>query len=134
MNETNTYFRLKNKPQDNFPIKIFVHHTGGTSNPKNDLADTSHHTAQIVEAGHIKQGWEGLSYHEFIEKDGDVWLGRPETYHGAHIKEDNWNKKSIAICLAGNFDVTLPTEAQKKSLTERLKYHMQKFNIPASDI
>src|SRR3990172_1199583 len=109
LNETNTYKKLKNKPQDNFPVRVFVHHTGGTKN--DPLADTSHHTAVIVEAGHINtNGWEGLGYQEFIEKDGKVWLGRPATYHGAHVKENGWNKKSIGICLAGNFDVTLPTE------------------------
>jgi N-acetylmuramoyl-L-alanine amidase len=132
MNETNTYKKLKDKPQNNFPVKIFIHHTGGTK--LNPLADTSHHTAVIVEAGHLAKGWDGIGYTEFIEKDGKVWLGRPEHRNGAHVKEDGWNTKSIGICLAGNFDVTLPTEAQIKSLTERLKYHMQRFNIPVNKI
>ena len=132
--ETTTYTKLKNKPQDNFVTKIFVHHTGGTSNPKNDSADTSHHTAQIVEAGHISKGWEGIGYHEFIEKDGDVWLGRPAHYHGAHVKEDGWNSESYSICLAGNFDAFLPVPEQEKVLAERLKLALERFKLTEADI
>ena len=112
MNETQTYKNLKNKPKDNFPEMIIVHHSGGTD--ANPSEDTSNHTAQIMEAFHLSKKWEGLGYQYVIHKDGAVWLGRPETYHGAHTV--NFNNKSIGICLAGNFDVTLPTPLQEISL------------------
>lgn len=112
MNETNTYKKFKDAPRDNFPEMIIVHHSGGTD--ANPLADTSNHTAEMMEAYHLSKGWEGLAYQYVIHKDGAVWLGRPETYHGAHTV--GYNNKSIGICMAGNFDATMPTNAQIASL------------------
>lgn len=117
--ETETYKKFKNKPQDNSPVFIAVHHSGGTD--ANPLEDTSHHTAQIMETHHISLGWEGLGYHYVIHKNGEVWKGRPEHYHGAHISGKDtdgvkFNDKSIGICLAGNFDATLPTREQENAL------------------
>lgn len=129
MKETATYKKFKNSPADNFPKFIVVHHTGGENG-----VDTSNQSAKIVEDYHLSLGWEGIGYHFFIAKNGDVSRGRPEHYHGAHVKEDGMNNKSIGICLAGNFDVTYPTEAQIEELTQLLKDLMAKYNIPAMSI
>lgn len=129
-NETDTYRKLKDKPADNVPEFLIVHHSGGTN--ADPLADTSNHTAAIMEAQHLANGWEGLGYQFVIHKDGAIWRGRPETYHGSHTTTHN--KKSIGICLAGNFDATMPTDLQKASLTSLLKEMMLKYNIPVSKI
>ena len=113
MNYTETYKKLLSRATSNYPNKIVVHHSGGTD--KYPLADTSHHTAQIIERWHLsKPGWIGIGYHYVIHKDGTVWVGRPEHVHGAHTRAVN--ATSIGICLAGNFDATLPTEAQTEAL------------------
>ncbi len=130
MNETNTFKKFKNSPQDNFPEYIIVHHSGGTD--QNPLEDTSNHTAKIMEDYHLSKGWEGLGYQYVIHKNGDVWAGRPETYHGAHTVD--YNKKSIGICLAGNFDATLPTPEQIKSLTDLMNTIKVKYNIALDKI
>ncbi len=130
MNETKTYTKFKNSPKDNYPEFIVVHHSGGTD--ANPLEDTSHHTANIMESYHLSKGWEGLGYHYVIHKNGDVWKGRPEHYHAAHTV--GYNNKSIGICLAGNFDATLPTKEQEKSLTTLLKELQVKYNIPSDKI
>jgi len=111
--ETQTYINLKNKLQDNFPEEIICHHSGGVDS--NPLADTSNQSAQDIEAWHLQQGWEGVGYHYIIVKNGDIWKGRPETYHGSHTVGEN--TKSIGICLVGNFDLTFPTKEQINSLT-----------------
>lgn len=109
--ESNTYRRLVSNPKDNNPTMVILHHTGGTdANPKED---TSHHTAAIIESWHLAKGWEGIGYTYVIEKDGTIVKGRPEHYHGAHTV--NYNKKSIGICMSGNFDATLPTKEQEQS-------------------
>lgn len=125
--QTQTYKNLVSKPKDNFPEWIIIHHTGSE-------VDSSNQTAQIVEAYHLSLGWEGIDYHEFIEKDGDVWLGRPENYHGAHVSEQSMNTKSIGICLAGNFDLTLPVPIQIENLRSRVLMYMIKYNIPISRV
>lgn len=130
MNETKTYKKLKDKPQNNFPKWLIVHHSGGTD--ADPLLDTSHHTAQMMEEWHLAKGWEGLGYQYVIHKDGIIWLGRPEYRNGAHTV--GYNEQSIGICLAGNFDATLPTDAQVKTLTQLLKDLMLKYKIGIENI
>lgn len=130
MKETKTYKKLKHWPTNNYPKWLIIHHTGGTD--QNPLADTSHHTAAGVEAYHLSKGWDGIGYHFFIEKDGEIYKGRPEHRNGAHCRGKN--TQSIGICLAGNFDATRPTEDQKHALGELLKDLKAKYSIPLSNI
>ncbi|MHA1401537.1 MAG: peptidoglycan recognition protein family protein [Candidatus Heimdallarchaeaceae archaeon] len=125
MNETNTYKNLLHDRQNNFPEEIILHHSGGINS--NPLEDTSHHTAEMMEAWHLSKGWSGLGYHFVIHKDGEVWKGRPEHINGAHTLGRNF--KSLGVCLAGNFDATMPTEAQKTALKELLVDLMDKYSI-----
>lgn len=89
---------------DNFPKFIVVHHSGGTD--ANVLEDTSHHTAEIVRAWHLKKAWDDIGYHVVIERSGRVVLGRPYDYHGAHASGIG-NKDSVGVMLTGNFDRNL---------------------------
>jgi N-acetylmuramoyl-L-alanine amidase len=114
----------------NTPKYIIVHHTGGTD--KNPLADTSSHTAVQVDFYHKSKGWDGIGYNWFIEKDGKVVKGRDEAKTGAHTI--GYNEKSIGICLAGNFDSTLPTLSQIESLTKLLREKMAQYSIPVDNI
>ncbi len=130
MNETQTYINLKDKSQDNFPSFLICHHSGGVD--ANPLADTSNHTAKDMETWHLQKGWEGLGYHYVIQKNGEIWKGRPEHYHGSHCV--GYNTQSIGICMSGNFDLTLPTKEQINSLTNLLKDLQKKYNIPTENI
>lgn len=113
---------------DNFAEWIIVHGTGGTQ--ANPLADTSHHTFETVQNWHVNGlHWENIGYHFFIEKDGKLREGRPVNYHGAHCR--GYNTKSIGICVAGNFDATLPTKEQEVTLINLLKRLSNEYNIPA---
>jgi len=109
---------------------LIVHHTGGTN--FNPLLDTSHHTFEMVKAWHIAKGWDTIGYHYFIEKNGKIWHGRPDNSEGAHAL--GYNLKSIGICLAGNFDLTLPTQEQINSLKTLLSTLREKYNIPLEKI
>lgn len=83
INETKTFKKLKNKPKDNDLKYLVIHHTGGTD--ADPQADSSHHTAEIIEQWHMSKGWEGIGYHYIIQKDGSVLAGRPENYHSAAV-------------------------------------------------
>jgi len=106
-----------------------VHHSGGSvADPK---ADTSNHTAEIVEEWHKSKGWKGIGYHWVIEKDRIV-QGRPEHVAGAHTI--GRNGKSIGVLVMGNFDVTLPTKTQetlfKTLYLDIKKRHETEFPVP----
>lgn len=114
----------------NTPEFLIVHHTGGTK--KNPLLDTSHHTFEIIDEYHKSLGWEGFGYHYFIDKAGALKAGRAENYHGAHTK--GYNTRSIGICLAGNFDFSLPTAEQIATLKILLRDLRVKYLIPRENI
>lgn len=130
MKDTQTYNKLKDAVANNKPEWLIIHHSGGTD--ANPLADTSSHTAKGMELWHLGKGWDGLGYHYVIHKDGDIWRGRPEHRNGAHAR--GYNSKSIGICLSGNFDATLPTEEQIKSLKDLLVGLSAKYDIKPSNI
>lgn len=96
---------------------LVLHHTGGTD--ADPFADSSHHTASVIEQWHLQKGWEGIGYHYVIEKDGTIWAGRPEHRSSAAVL--NWNSKTLNIVMAGNFDRKegtpnrLPTKEQEES-------------------
>jgi N-acetyl-anhydromuramyl-L-alanine amidase AmpD len=122
----------------NKPKYILVHHTAGTA--KDKMADTSDHTFEIVDNWH-KELWNAttksnlghyIGYHYFIEKDGKLTQGRSKDEIGAHCI--GYNDKSIGICLAGNFDLTLPTEKQENTLKELLTNLVNQYNIKLYNI
>ncbi len=114
---------------DNIPKNLIVHHTGGDGG-----IDTSNQTFEIVRDYHLSLGWETIGYHYFIDKMGKVTQGRKDFYHGAHTKEINMNNESLGICLAGNFDITMPTQAQIASLKELLTFKMNQYAITTERI
>lgn len=105
---------------------IIIHHAGGTD--ADPLFDTSNQTFEVVNEYH-RQKWSFrsklgyyLGYQYFIDKQGKITQAREDTETGAHTIGQN--NDSIGICLAGNFDVTLPTKEQieaLKGLVEALK-------------
>ncbi len=102
----------------NNPIVVITHHTGGTD--AYPLADSSNATVLDVDKWH-RARWPTfrsalgyfVGYHYVIEKDGKVTQTRREDEEGAHVI--GMNNKSIGVCFAGNFDLTLPTEAQMQA-------------------
>lgn len=117
MQETQTFKNLRGKSQDNYPEMIVVHHSAATENQ----------TIKSIEDYHLSLGWEGVGYQYLITKYGEVYQGRPEYYHGAHTT--GHNNDSIGICLVGNFDISLPTEAQKNALVSLIGDIQERYNI-----
>ena len=115
---------------------IVVHNSGGTD--ANPMADTSHHTYEIVNEWH-RQRWNYpasngtfCGYHYFISKTGIITPATPENEEGMHTIGQNLN--SIGICLAGNFDATLPTTAQEVALRGLLSSLVVKYGITPAQI
>lgn len=114
----------------NTPEYLIIHHTGGTD--LEPLADTSHHTFEIVDSYHKSLGWGKIGYHYFIDKAGNLTQGRKDNEEGAHTI--GYNTKSLGICLAGNFDATMPTIAQRNTLTDLLLLKVKQYKIPLEKI
>lgn len=117
------------------PIWIVTHHTGGSD--ANPLQDSSNFTFAQCNELHKKFNmksslgfWCGYTY--YIEKDGKLYKAREDDEEGAHTI--GYNKTSIGICLAGNFDATMPTPAQIATLKDLLAKKTAQWSIPLSNI
>lgn len=120
----------------NRPLYLICHHTGGSDT--NPLQDSSKYTFKQCNTDH-KAKWNFKSmlgyycgYQYYIEDDGTLYQARSDVEEGAHTV--GYNLHSIGICLAGNFDVTLPTEAQKKTLQKLLLQKSQQYGIPITNV
>lgn len=112
------YF-LDNAKRLNKPDKVIVHHTSVSQ-----IQNSQQYKATLDY--HINQNWQDIGYHYFIEPDGTIKRGRWEEKEGAHTNTTDYqNRKSIGVCLTGNFDIELPTKEQEqalKGLLEKLNY------------
>lgn len=120
----------------NKPNKIIIHHSGGTD--ANLLQDSSNYTVNQCNIDHQRRfnmksllGWY-VGYHYFIDKYGIVTRCRADDEEGAHTIGQNL--QSIGICLAGNFDVTLPTNAQMKALNDLVFDKQIKYGISDAQV
>lgn len=95
----------------NTPQYVILHHTA-VSREKNNAqfnATNDYHKSKNFPLSSL--GYY-VGYHYMIEPDGRVVQARAEKDTGAHCYQQNMNYHSIAVCLTGNFDSELPTQAQ----------------------
>lgn len=88
--------------------RIILHHAAAT-----------HCTATQIHSWHKAKGWCGIGYHFFINKDGEVYRGRPIDTVGAHA--GGYNADSIGICFEGNFENETMFNAQEEAGRELVK-------------
>jgi N-acetyl-anhydromuramyl-L-alanine amidase AmpD len=55
-------------------------------------------------------GWSGIAYHFYVEKNGRVSKGRDIDWRGGHTS--GYNGNSIGVCFEGNFETEEMGEAQ----------------------
>ena len=115
-----------------YPIRgAILHGSGGTDSNSN--ASTLHHTADDINRWHkIRFGDDCLSslsmwggYHFFIDQYGKTTQFRKDDEEGCHCKF--FNRGYMGICLAGNFDIEHPTDAQTASLKVLWKELVKKY-------
>lgn len=120
----------------NVPSWIVVHHSGGSDS--DPLSDSSNFTFEQCNELHKRRfGFIStlgfyVGYQYFIDKKGTIRQARADNEEGAHTI--GYNTQSIGICLAGNFDVTLPTTGQIEALKGLLERLSTKYNIPKENI
>lgn len=113
---------------------IVIHHSG-----------TKNGSAAIFDKW-AKEGrhWEGVGYDFVIGNGTNSGDGQVEvTFRwrnqiiGAHCGGTlgNWaNKDAVGICLVGNFNYTVPTSQQVRSLVKLVRFLQERYRIPKSRI
>lgn len=87
-------------------------------------------TEQELDLCHRRRGFNGLGYHFYVRKNGDIKTTRPIEKMGAHAK--GYNARSIGICYEGGLDVNgrpkdTRTEWQKHSLRVLVKVLLKDY-------
>ena len=114
---------------ENKPNRIIWHHSADGSKVAQ---------AQKINEYHRSKGFPKSSlglfggYHFLIEHDGQLFQYRRENEIGAHDAGENIN--SIGVCLAGNFNIDLPTPAQEAKLAMLLTLLVDTYHIPLDRI
>lgn len=78
-----------------------------------------------------------IAYHSVIERVNGVLTSRPgraETEEGAHCKEAGMNRRSIGICVVGNFDLMPPDLETLRFLRDMCFAYMVNYGIPAHNV
>ena len=73
-------------------------------------------TVDDIHRWHQNNGWSGIGYNYFINKNGFIYEGRLEDMQGAHAK--GYNNNSIGICLEGDFTQEILSMTQRDVLIE----------------
>ncbi len=113
----------------NVPDKIIVHHSADSS-PYTQLSKIN----QYHKGRGFPESRKGyfVGYHYLIEHDGKITQTKDHDEEGAHTKGQNF--RSIGICLAGEFDLDLPTAEQRRSLSTLLRKVCATCGISQSDV
>ena len=79
------------------PYRITLHHTW-----KPRATPVSDATLRGIQNYHMDHnGWSDVGYHYFIDRNGVIYAGRPESAVGAHCIPNTGN---VGVCLIGDFD------------------------------
>jgi len=93
------------------PNRIILHHSGDISaGPQAEKINRYHKSRRFPKS---RLGFFG-GYHLLIEKNGVVFRYRDDNEVGAHDADENYG--TLGVCLAGNFDLTVPTMRQQATL------------------
>ena len=111
------------------PQRIIWHHSADvSSDPQFEKIDRYHKKQSFPKSS---MGYF-VGYHYLIEYDGTIKQARAESEIGAHDAGENPN--SLGICLTGDFNILMPTEAQAISAALLVGQIRSRWNIPVTRI
>lgn len=112
------------------PEYIIIHHSA--------TPDGNTYNTDAIRQYHIEvNGWADIGYHFLIEKVGDEYIllrGRHHTKIGAHCKDLDMNKKSLGVCLVGNFDILEPPQEQMIKTLYTVRGLQQHYGIDTTKV
>jgi hypothetical protein len=111
--------------------RITIHHDALNSQGLRTQSDAIARLNSVRQS-HLREGWADIGYHYIIDPQGRVWEGRPLTFQGAHVKDNN--EHNIGVMCMGNFEQQRPTSNQIASLDGFVSVLMRRHRIPANRV
>ena len=113
----------------NVPNKLIVHHTASAYHGSQFDSVNAYHKEREF---YLSSLGFYVGYHYFIEKDGSLRQAKEDHEEGCHTIGQNL--QSIGICLAGKFNVELPTWPQINTLGKLMQTLLQQHQIAVTEI
>jgi N-acetylmuramoyl-L-alanine amidase len=85
----------------------------------------------------VNLGWRAIGYHygiELVNGHYEIIKGRMDDETGAHCKQHQMNRKSLGICMVGNYDEDIPDIVQIHKLTMLTRSLMHIHGIPVERV
>ncbi len=110
---------------------VIVHHSAGS----NTSTDYENVVRNIYLFHTMDRGWSDIGYNYLIAQDGTIFEGRSpggqavdrDNIRGAHFCGQNTG--TMGICLLGNYETAVPTEASLASLIHLTAWKVNKENL-----
>lgn len=85
-------------------------------------------TVQEIQTLHMDdRGWADIGYHFCVGQNGMVYEGRMMSARGVHT--EMYNTGSLGVCLLGNFEEMMPTQAQLDSTQGLLNWLVLRLHL-----
>ena len=109
--------------------RLTVHHSAAVlkDNTKAPARFRSH------QRDHQAEGWPDIAYHVLIDRNGNVYEGRPIRAVGDTRTSYDPRGHFLVMC-EGNFSEQRPTEAQVAALADVLAWAAERFDVPLRTI
>ncbi len=111
--------------------RITLHHDGMTPFTSTSRGDAAARLEAIRRA-HRSHNWGDIGYHYVVDPAGRVWEGRPLTYQGAHVRDQN--EGNLGVCVLGNYERQYPNAAQLDTLENFVTELMRRYRVGVRDI
>jgi hypothetical protein len=121
------------RPQGEFTShtieRITIHHTG---------AEITDNTAAIArlrqhQNWHMSHGWPDLAYHFMVDRNGNVYEGRPVDAVGDTFTDYD-PTGHLLVCFEGHFDTQDPSPAQLAAMGRLVAWAIQTYSVRATEI
>ena len=111
---------------------ITFHHSG---DPKvfttTDYSETAQHLEYVREY-HRSRNFQDIGYHFGIDRAGRVWQLRSLKYQGQHVRYNN--EHNIGVGVLGNFEMQVPSAAQKEKIRSFGTILRKQYGLPISRV
>ncbi len=111
--------------------RLTVHHDGMAPVNLRSSRDVSARI-DLIRRAHQQRGWGDIGYHYIVDPLGEVWEGRPLSWQGAHVA--NQNPGNLGVLVMGNFQQQRPTAAQLSALDRFVASRMTAHRINLSNV
>ncbi|XP_048196842.1 N-acetylmuramoyl-L-alanine amidase [Perognathus longimembris pacificus] len=97
---------------------LFVHHTFEPAQPCTSFARCAASLRDVQRFHQDVRHWDDIGYSFVVGSDGYVYEGRGWHWVGAHTR--GHNSRGFGVAFIGNYTATLPTEAELRTVRDRL--------------